>query len=271
MRPCSLFGRTQAAEIDGLVGSGGAGGGQFGGGGAGGEVLQFSGRAVLAGTYVATVGGASQASSFIGPGISFSARRAGAGGHLSQNGHPQSADPSFANGGGTGPYGGSLGGIGAVNNGGAGPGVGSGGGAGAGGPGLPSNTLGDQAGAASGAGGPGIISSISGSPVEYGAGGGGGGNYDPAYPAYIQRGLAGGPSGGNGGYSTAGANAPANRCGGGGGGGTDPSYQLGGTGGSGVIIVRYVTGAVVATGGTITVSGQYTIHTFTANGNFVVT
>ena len=40
------------------------------------------------------------------------------------------------------------------------------------------------------------------------------------------------------------------------------------TGGSGIVIVRY-TGAQKGTGGTITSSGGYTYHTFTANGNLV--
>jgi hypothetical protein len=44
----------------------------------------------------------------------------------------------------------------------------------------------------------------------------------------------------------------------------------GGTGGSGVVIVRYLTSAGSATGGTITFSGAYTIHTFTGSGTFTV-
>jgi hypothetical protein len=44
-----------------------------------------------------------------------------------------------------------------------------------------------------------------------------------------------------------------------------------GRGGSGIVLIRYATGSMTATGGTITTSGGNTIHTFTANGNFVRT
>jgi hypothetical protein len=40
-------------------------------------------------------------------------------------------------------------------------------------------------------------------------------------------------------------------------------------GGSGIVIIRYL-GAPRATGGTVTQSGGYTIHTFTTSGNLVV-
>ena len=39
----------------------------------------------------------------------------------------------------------------------------------------------------------------------------------------------------------------------------------------GIVIVRYLTGTMTATGGTITTSGLYTIHTFTSSGTFTVT
>ncbi len=41
-----------------------------------------------------------------------------------------------------------------------------------------------------------------------------------------------------------------------------------GNGGSGVVIIRYP-GPQLATGGTITSVGGYTIHTFMSSGNFV--
>lgn len=44
-----------------------------------------------------------------------------------------------------------------------------------------------------------------------------------------------------------------------------------GKGGSGIAIIRYTTGSMTATGGTITTSGGFTIHTFTANGTFTRT
>ncbi len=51
-----------------------------------------------------------------------------------------------------------------------------------------------------------------------------------------------------------------------------PSNAIsGGAGGSGVVIVRYPTGVITATGGTITTVGPYTLHTFTGSGTFTVT
>jgi hypothetical protein len=35
-----------------------------------------------------------------------------------------------------------------------------------------------------------------------------------------------------------------------------------------VVVIRYVAGSPLATGGTITSSGGYQIHTFTASGTF---
>jgi len=55
---------------------------------------------------------------------------------------------------------------------------------------------------------------------------------------------------------------------GGGAGGGSPGY--GGSyfsGGSGIVIIRYA-GAQRGTGGTVTSSGGYTIHTFTTSGTF---
>jgi len=53
---------------------------------------------------------------------------------------------------------------------------------------------------------------------------------------------------------------------GGDGAGTSPT----GSGGSGIVVIRY-TGAQRATGGTITSSGGYTVHTFTTSGTFTAT
>ena len=58
-----------------------------------------------------------------------------------------------------------------------------------------------------------------------------------------------------------------NTGGGGGGGGYTGSWQQGGSGGSGIVIIRY-SGTQKATGGTITSSGGYTIHTFTSSNTF---
>jgi hypothetical protein len=70
-----------------------------------------------------------------------------------------------------------------------------------------------------------------------------------------------------------------NTGGGGGGGGFNAGNNNrgpGGNGGKGVVIVRYITTDIAAqglasvTGGTITTSGDYTIHTFNDTGSLVV-
>lgn len=112
----------------------------------------------------------------------------------------------------------------------------------------------------------GYYSSISGTGYYYGAGGGdgrintsatyaggltgggrGGTNYGPIYPIDASF------------YGAAG--------GGGGGGNSGGYYTTGSIGYKGVAIIRYL-GSQVATGGTITSSGGYTIHTFSTNGTF---
>lgn len=81
-------------------------------------------------------------------------------------------------------------------------------------------------------------------------------------------GAGGAGGGGAGNVAGAGANGTANTGGGGGGG---RGASAGGNGGSGVVIVRYATADLTATGGTITTDGAYTIHTFNASGTFEVT
>ena len=62
-------------------------------------------------------------------------------------------------------------------------------------------------------------------------------------------------------------------AGGGGGGGGSSSNSvgpsLGGNGGSGIVIIRYLGSAARAIGGTITITGGYVIHTFTSSGTFI--
>ena len=111
-----------------------------------------------------------------------------------------------------------------------------GGGGGAGGAGTNGGTS-----SSARAGGVGTSSSLSGSAVTYSVGGNGAGTSSTT-------GAAGGANTGNGG------------------GGSNFS-NTGGAGGSGIVIIRYL-GAPRATGGTITSSGGYTIHTFTASGTF---
>ncbi len=149
-------------------------------------------------------------------------------------------------------------------NGGAGSSSGEGGGGGG---------AGAVGGAAPGNGGIGTSSSISGTSVFYG-GGGGGGDAGGTSPNPGEGGQGGGGNGG----STTGTGSPeqatagqANTGGGGGGGGaTDNIDMAGANGGSGIAIIRYVTGTLLATGGTVTYSGIYTIHTFTSSDTFRV-
>jgi len=111
-----------------------------------------------------------------------------------------------------------------------------------------------------GAGGAGTASSYSGSSVTY-AGGGGGGSYKNASGGSGGSGGGGAGAGNTGGL---GANGTTNLGGGGGGAGNGSS---GGSGGSGIVIIRYL-GSQKGTGGTVTSSGGYTIHTFTSSGTF---
>jgi len=117
-----------------------------------------------------------------------------------------------------------------------------------------------------GNGGDGLAYSISGSSVYYAGGGGGGSS------------CANGGSGGLGGGGNASSNGLANR--GGGGGGRRISSVSPGAGGSGIVIIRYLTSDFTPrdnvifrtkstggpTGGTITTDGLYTVHKFTSSG-----
>jgi hypothetical protein len=133
---------------------------------------------------------------------------------------------------------------------------GGGGGGGAGGAGGPAPGP-----SSPGVGGIGLYYSISGSSVGY-AGGGGGGNIDApgdSTPGAINPSS---PTAFGGAINGA---ATGNR--GGGGGGPGPYRAPTSYGGSGVVIVRY-NGACSATGGSVTTSGDDTIHTFTGSGTF---
>ncbi len=106
-------------------------------------------------------------------------------------------------------------------------------------------------------GGSGVSSSITGSSVTRAGGGGGAGS----------SGSGSGGSGGGGAGGSGGTNGTANT---GGGGGGSYSSTAGGDGGSGIVIVKYL-GSAVFTGGTITTSGGYTIHSFTSSGTLAPT
>ena len=126
-----------------------------------------------------------------------------------------------------------------------------------------------------GNGGDGLASSISGSSVTYAGGGGGGYAWESGLTPYPggTGGLGGGSRGAGNGLNT--VNATANSGGGGGGGCYEDLMGVGqvvrgsSAGGSGIVIVRYL-GPQRATGGTVTSSGGYSIHTFTTSGTFAL-
>lgn len=106
-----------------------------------------------------------------------------------------------------------------------------------------------------GVGGDGLAFDISGASTYYG--GGGGGNSDGT--AGGVGGLGGGGKGD--GSDGAGVSGTDNT---GGGAGANAQY-----GGSGIVIIRYLTGFFAATGGDITTDGLYTVHTFNSSGTFI--
>jgi hypothetical protein len=114
----------------------------------------------------------------------------------------------------------------------------------------------------SGVGGDGQAWSVTG--ATYGGGGGGGADYFGLKP-----GGAGG--GGTGGSASGAATAGVNGLGGGGGGGESWNgggnrWGPGGNGGSGIVVVSYVSGSQLFSGGTVTNSGGRYYHTFTTSG-----
>jgi hypothetical protein len=253
-------GFTGQAEVLVLAGGGGGGGVIGGGGGAGG--LQFSTISLTPGAKTVVVG----AGGIGGVGWNNSPQQG------SQGGNSQFDAITSVGGGGGGLHGGASGGQTNLWNGGSGGGAGSGGlapgfgtatanqgqnggtgggnngGGGGGFGGVGGNSLGVQVcctgGVSGGTGGQGVYFpqfTANGAPAGWFAGGGGGGTR-------IGNGTGG--FGGNGG-GTNGTNsntqataAPANTGGGGGGGGHSDitANQVGGNGGSGIVIVRYYIG-----------------------------
>lgn len=258
---------------------GGGGGGALGGGGAGGyrENGDYD-FPVEVGAYAVTVGDGGDAAVLgVVPGENggdsifhtITATGGGGGGDFSDSVIGEGFDGGSGGGGGsdsTSPFTGRAGGSGNTpstspsqgNNGGTG-GTGAGGGGGGGAGSSGGNASGGTVG---GNGGAGTSSSITGSAVTRAGGGGGAG--------FTTKGTGGTGGGGNGarGSSEASTAGTANTGGGGGGGAQiTPS-----DGGSGVVIIRYQTlqngRAVIASGGTITEDGDYTIHTFNSSGIF---
>lgn len=271
--------------VEYVVVAGGGGGGPPGGGGGGGGGYRSSVSAELSGgglsaenpilvspgtSYTVTVGAGGTGGAYLSVNPSPGGNSAfgnivalGGGGGGQNNGSGSIGIPTSGGSGGgeggrdSGPGSGTVGqGYAGGNNNLSYPGAyGGGGGAGQIGANAASTTVG-------GKGGDGVASSITGSSV-YRAGGGGGGTFGGGGgTSGGAGGLGGGVAGTTGGTPVA---AAANTGGGGGGngGGGDP----GGTGGSGIVVVRYL-GAQRATGGTVTSSGGYTIHTFTSSGTF---
>lgn len=276
MNSLSGGGGAAPASVDVLVVGGGGGGGnspdRTGGGGGAGGVITTSGYAVTAQAYAVTVGSGGSANaagsnSVFGP---FTAIGGGRGG--------QKTTGATTGGSGGGAFhnpadSGKAGTSGQGNAGGNGYDSGDGinGTFGAGGGGGQSQVGANGVAASGGKGGNGYTSSISGSSVVYA--GGGGGACQHLGSSSCSAGAGGIGGGGAGGNSGSAGTAGIINTGGGGGGGSSVGAgagAAGGAGGSGIIIISYPTGSMNATGGTITTSGGYTIHTFTSSGTFTV-
>lgn len=226
---------------------GGGGGGSRGGGGAGGLL---TGAESLVGAMPVYVGGggaggvAGTTKGTNGGNSSFGSRLVGGGGGgATANGvDPQDGEDGGSGGGGASSGATTVGGSafpGQGNDGGGNAGyvatpypAGGGGGAGAVGGDATSAT-------AAGAGGAGINSSITGASVGY-AGGGGGGVWADGTPGTATHG------GGAGNENNVGNGTAGTANTGGGGGGTGGGTRIGGAGGSGVVIVRYLTADLTA-------------------------
>lgn len=256
-----------------MVAGGGGGGGTEGGGGGAGGLLSGS-RALIPGTtYTFTVGAGGAGNLRTGSNGSnttaFSLTAVGGGG----GGHGQGGGATNGgSGGGAAGYNNTtaigLGTEGQGRNGGNGNAAGNfggGGGGGAGGVGQAGGTNGFNYG---GDGGVGLQSSITGTATYY-AGGGGGGIYFSGFGG--TGGLGGGANGGNTSNATPAPSGTANTGGGGGGGANVSGFQIGGTGGSGVVILSIPTAEYtgITTGSpTVTTSGSNTIITFTSSGSY---
>ena len=236
-----------------VAGGGGGGGDAAGGGGAGGLLTNYGGTALTVtpseslviavgsggvaghngpsndpgGHVKPTTGGHSQFGSVVAYGGGFG------GNYNSGNGGIGGSGGGGAYSGGTAGAGTSGQGNAGGNSAGGGSGPAGGGGGGAGGVGTAGNT-------AQGQGGPGVSVGITGSAITY-AGGGGGGRWSVNGSAPgADNGGAGGGGAGSIGCGNRATDAVAN-TGGGGGGAPAGCYGDGGSGGSGIVIVRYST------------------------------
>jgi hypothetical protein len=286
-------------NIDYLVVAGGGGGGgsawttggASGGGGGGGEYLYQTSQSLLTSTsYSITVGGGGAASGYgtaagQGSDSEFNSTTVNGGGRgASGNGIPYATETPGGSGGsggggaaGPAPNTPAAGGASVIEGGGLGfaggsftsrsTRWGSGGGGGAGSVGANGNS------SYGGNGGNGASNSITGTNTTY-AGGGGGGTFNGG-ATYAG---SGGTGGGGGATATTGSNGANNKGAGGGGGSYDSAHYGGGTGGSGVVILRYATAdvadysaiGIIPAKDTTTVPGQ-TILSFTTVGTGTIT
>ena len=267
--------------VEYLVVAGGGSGNYLGGGGAGG--LSTGIVTVAAGTsYTVTIGaGGTGVSGAAGQGTAGVSSVFGSisatGGGLGVNNYQNVGSTNNGGSGGGGPGINLAGAANSPNTGGNGVvGQGNSGGSGInnagtyyGGGGGGAGTVGLNAVNASSAGngGAGIASSISGTVITY-AGGGGGGTVFSATGAGAG-GVGGGGAGGIG--SGGGTSGTANTGGGGGSSSYNGSFSVSGSGGSGIVVVRYPGNVQFYTGGTVTYSNGYIVHNFTANGTLAPT
>jgi len=252
---------NNSGEVEYLVVAGGGGGGgtnsastsSGGSGGGAGGFRTATGFSVTAQAYSITVGGGGAGGVSLADG---------------ENGGNSVFDTITSLGGGsggdaqnsTGGTGGSGGGGTAAGNGTAGQGndggTGSAGGSTGGGAGGGASAVGGNNSASTGgAGGVGTASSISGSSVYYSGGGGGGaGNGAPGVG-----GAGGNGGGGDGGNEVSNGEAGTANTGGGGGGGGYGSQINGGAGGSGIVIIKYLTSLQSYSEPTIKTQGSYSL------------
>lgn len=273
---------TPPLTVDYVVVAGGGGGGKAfaGGGGAGGYRTDVGVALVLATNYTVTIGagGGNNANGFNSTFSTITSIGGGRGGAVT--GYDASPSPG-RNGGGGGSGGGGSGsdnntdfapnGTGGAasnilygKNGGDGLGGGSYEGAGGGGGGAVNAGSNAVSGTRGGAGGAGALSAIT---EQYYAGGGGGASRTDRGDIQVSGGIGGGGIGGG----ASGGNGSANSGGGGGGGGEDGSdfgsspLRFGGTGGSGVVILKYPAAYTISNPG-----GGLTITTPAAAGGFKI-
>jgi hypothetical protein len=252
-----------------VVGGGGGGGGDVGGGGGGGQVLNvtsydITGVQSLTITVAGQTGypagynhfGVNGGNSSVSGGLSGLITAIGGNGGRSRNGGGAGSNIGWNGGGGSYDFNTANAGQGGFSGGNAFSNRSCGGGGGSGGVGQAATSTNP------GNGGVGLLSIID---AKYYGGGGGGGEYQGTA---IGLGTHGGGDGGRTG-GVNGTDATLNSGSGGGGGQSTAQNPNAGRGASGIVLIRYM-GAPAASGGNITQSGGYTIHTFLTSGVFVL-